>query len=151
MYIGPVAFVSAADLYATFRHELVHVVQANDDNYAATQRRGTGWREVDAYLWQLEHASGLGLLARDRWGVENGQANVDVGLARVVDGLFRSDESMGHQRHDNPSIISDAEWRALGRRMGSALLGIPWEVVHAVRPELTRQMVEDLAAGRLSR
>jgi hypothetical protein len=148
MYIGPVAFVSPADLYATFRHELVHVVQANAANYAATQRRGTGWREVDAYLWQLEHAGELGLLARNRWGVQNGQADVNVGLARVVDGLFRYDDLMGQQRHDNPSIIPDDEWRALGRRMGRALLNIPWEVVQAVRPELPRQIVEDLAAGR---
>ncbi|MFB7263340.1 hypothetical protein ACFCXH_14395 [Streptomyces nojiriensis] len=59
------AFVSVPWLYSTVMHEYVHVLQVHTPitrrEYADPDLRAR--REVEAYLWEIEHARGTGVLA----------------------------------------------------------------------------------------
>jgi len=138
VWIGRQAFSSTSNLYSTFRHELVHVVQHHDHQRAVS--RGWGWQEVGAYLWELEHARDTGQSRRANWGIDPaGIADTTIGLARVLDGLFRNLDRMSGDLDANPSRIPAAELQSLSARVACALLATPWLVVHRVNPDIRRQ------------
>lgn len=133
--LGPVAFSSVSNLYSTFRHEMVHVQEHQSRPRAEILSRGQGVQEVYAYLWELEHQQQTGLARRENWGLSStGAADVSVGLARVVDGLFRGLSAMSTELQTNPSMIPAAEQLEIERRVACAMTQTPSEVVRAVLP-----------------
>ena len=133
--LGPVAFSSVSNLYSTFRHEMVHVQEHQTRPRAEILSRGQGVQEVYAYLWELEHQQQTGLARRENWGLSStGAADVSVGLARVVDGLFRGLSAMSTELQTNPTMIPAAEQSAIERRVACAMTQTPREVVVAVLP-----------------
>ncbi|HEU4561274.1 MAG TPA: DUF4157 domain-containing protein [Longimicrobium sp.] len=141
VWLGSDPFQSVANLYSTFRHELVHVQQHHD--HARAISRGRGVKEVYAYLWELEHAAGTGLARPAEWGTaQSGGGQWNRGLARVVDGLMRELTRMAGELHATPGLVPADEVSALSARVACALLATPWEVVHAVAPDLVRAQLE---------
>lgn len=133
--LGPVAFSSVSNLYSTFRHELIHVKEHQTRPQSEILARGWGVQEVYAYLWELENQDETGLSQRENWGLtEGGTADVTVGLARVVDGLFRGLNTMSTDLEANPSRITMTEQLEIERRVACAMTRTPREVVQAVLP-----------------
>jgi Domain of unknown function (DUF4157) len=133
--LGPVAFSSVANLYSTFRHELVHTQEHETRPRADIMTRGEGVQEVYAYLWELEHQRQTGLARRENWGLAaNGTADTSVGLARVVDGLMRGLGQMAGELSQNPNAVPGPEQLAIERRVACGMIATPREVVTAVFP-----------------
>jgi hypothetical protein len=131
--IGPRAFSSVANLYSTFRHELVHVVEHQSRPRSEIMARGWGAQEVYAYLWELEHQQETGLARPENWGI--GSPNQSVGLTRVVDGLLRSLGRLSAELQENPSRLSQAEQHAIEHRVACAMTRTPRQVVLGVFPQ----------------
>ncbi len=149
IWIGPEAFVSVPNLYSVFRHELVHIRQHHEMN---VEERGWGIQEVYSYLWELENAKATGLTERSEWGVDKkGNADVKRGLARVIDGLFRSMLLLGTELENKPDLISQEELQTIKGRIGCALLSVPWEVVHAVYSHVTKEELQKDCNERLTK
>jgi hypothetical protein len=64
MYIYDPAFVNVPWLYSTIMHEYVHVLQQQRPFTAPefTDPEGTTRDEVEAYLWEVEHSRGSGVI-----------------------------------------------------------------------------------------
>jgi hypothetical protein len=139
IWIGPVAFSSLSNLYSTFRHELVHVIEHHDHQRAIS--RGLGIQEIYAYLWELENASNTGLARRENWGLRpDGTVDKAIGLARVVDGLLRAMIRMAGEIREKPGLIPDDEVQALQSRIACALLTVPDDVLRRF-PDVSREML----------
>ena len=133
--LGPTAFSSASNLYSTFRHELVHVEEHQTRPRSEIEARGLGVQEIYAYLWELDHQAETGLARRENWGLRpDGTADVGIGLARAVDGVFRALMAMQHDLEGNPSAVPMAEQLEIARRVACAMTRTPREVVAAVLP-----------------
>lgn len=134
--LGPEAFANPADLYSTFRHELVHVKEHETRPRSEVLSRGRGIQEIYAYLWELEHQHDTGMDRRENWGVRpDGTPDLTMGLVRVVDGLLRGINTMGYEVSQNPSAVPVAEQQAIERRVACAMTATPREVVAAVLPQ----------------
>jgi len=73
------AFVNVPWLYSTIMHEYVHVLQFQQ-NISAAEFTDPEWpvrREVEAYLWEIEHARGSGVIASPQQMTEIGRRLTD--------------------------------------------------------------------------
>ncbi|MCC7440674.1 MAG: hypothetical protein IT285_03510 [Bdellovibrionales bacterium] len=138
MTIGTEAFLSLPNLYSTLRHELRHVQQHHDRE--RTLRRGWGWIEVDAYLWELEHAGQTGLGRADQVRRLPGGGGLDtaIGVPRALDGLFRRMMIMDRELHEDPSRLTARELEAVRGRVSCAVGGA-WAIAQELIPELRRE------------
>lgn len=137
---GPEAFSSVANLYSTFRHELVHVQEHETRPRAEILTRGQGVQEIYAYLWELEHQNQTGLSRRENWGLgPDGTADHSVGLSRVVDGVVRAMFRMGNDLQQNHNAVPMPEQQAIERRIACGMIATPREVVLAVFPQAPLQ------------
>jgi hypothetical protein len=151
--LGPEAFANPADLYSTFRHELVHVKEHETRPRSEVLSRGRGVQEIYAYLWELEHQHDTGMDRRENWGLRpDGTADLSMGLVRVVDGLLRGINTMGYEVSQNPNAVPMAEQQAIERRLACAMTATPREVVTAVLPQAPfQQWQQECSSGATAR
>jgi hypothetical protein len=116
--IGTTPFECSGDLASTFRHELVHVAQ--HQNQALALKRGWGIQEVEAYLWELEHASETHLGSCSR-RLPSGRWDTSHGIARAVDGLFRYLVVLENELAAHQADIGMDELKRVNARVSCAL------------------------------
>ena len=129
------AFLNVGWLFSIVMHENTHVNQAHHGYDPATEMRPGGNRrlpevaardEVDAYLWQIEHALGSGLLG-------------DVGLMRELGDRLR------HHYNLMTDLMREqylARYEAAQRRVRDVIAGVPQMSIDDARRILNETAIE---------
>lgn len=138
--LGQDALLSVENLYSMLRHELIHVRQSADRE--SILERGRGWMEVEAFLWEVEHA---GLTGLDRPAqfrrTPAGALDRRVGVPRVMNGLFDAMDALAADLKGKPTRLTQKEIDRIKTRFSCAVRRY-WDVARELKPALD---VEELS------